>query len=101
MKLNAPKNISKEFFIKIIFIRIKKRKNKSVQLFIFLLHKNKIIYFKKIVIAIAANKSDMYEIEEVEESQGRDCAKDINAIFKYTSAKNNIGIEVINNKQLL
>ena len=36
----------------------------------------------------------MYEIEEVEESVGRDCAKDINAIFKYTSAKNNIGIEV-------
>ena len=39
----------------------------------------------------------MYEIEEVEESQGRDSAKDINAIFKYTSAKNNIGIEVYNN----
>jgi len=36
----------------------------------------------------------MYEIEEVEESVGRDCAKEINAIFKYTSAKNNIGIEV-------
>ena len=36
----------------------------------------------------------MYEVEEIEESVGRDCAKDINAIFKYTSAKNNIGIEV-------
>ncbi len=36
----------------------------------------------------------MYEVEEVEESLGRDTAKDINAIFKYTSAKNNIGIEV-------
>ena len=38
----------------------------------------------------------MYEIEEIEESIGRDCAKEINAIFKYTSAKNNIGIEVLN-----
>jgi hypothetical protein len=36
----------------------------------------------------------MYEIEEVEESVGRDCAKESNSIFKYTSAKNNIGIEV-------
>ena len=36
----------------------------------------------------------MYDVEEVEESAGRDCAKDVNAIFKYTSAKNNIGIEV-------
>lgn len=37
----------------------------------------------------------MYEIEEIEESIGRECAKEINAIFKYTSAKNNIGVEVI------
>lgn len=37
----------------------------------------------------------MYEVEEVDESLGRDCAKEINAIIKYTSAKNNIGIEVI------
>jgi hypothetical protein len=36
----------------------------------------------------------MYEVEEIEESIGRECAKDINAIFKYTSAKNNIGLEV-------
>ena len=36
----------------------------------------------------------MYEVEEIEESIGRDCAKEINAIFKYTSAKNDIGIEV-------
>jgi hypothetical protein len=37
----------------------------------------------------------MYEVEEIEESIGRECAKEINAIFKYTSAKNNIGLEVI------
>lgn len=36
----------------------------------------------------------MYEIEEIEESVGRECAKEINATFKYTSAKENIGIEV-------
>jgi GTPase SAR1 family protein len=47
------------------------------------------------VIALAANKSDMYENEEVEEKIGRQYAKEINAIFKYTSAKNANGIEVV------
>ena len=46
-----------------------------------------------LVIAIAANKSDMYELEEVEESEGRAFAKEIGAIFKYTSAKNATGID--------
>ena len=55
-----------------------------------------IFIFLNKVIAIAANKSDMYEVEEVAESEGRDCAKEINAIFKYTSAKNNIGVQVRN-----
>ena len=35
----------------------------------------------------------MYDVEEVEESDGRDFAKEINAVFKYTSAKNANGIE--------
>ena len=35
----------------------------------------------------------MYEMEEVEEEKGRQFAKDIGAIFKYTSSKNNTGIE--------
>ena len=38
----------------------------------------------------------MYEVEEILEADGRECAKEINAIFKYTSAKNNIGVEVEN-----
>jgi small GTP-binding protein len=48
---------------------------------------------KKIVIAVAANKSDLYENEKVDESQGRDFAKEIGALFKLTSAKNQTGIE--------
>ncbi len=47
-----------------------------------------------IVIAVAANKSDKYEIEEVEEKIGRKFAKGINAIFKYSSAKKSHGIDV-------
>lgn len=43
---------------------------------------------------MAANKSDMYENEEVEEQAGRGFAKDSGAIFKYTSAKNASGIDV-------
>ena len=48
---------------------------------------------KKIVIAVAANKSDLYENEKVDESQGREFAKEIGALFKLTSAKNQTGIE--------
>ena len=46
-----------------------------------------------LVIAIAANKSDMYEHEEVDESEGRNFAKEIGAIFRYTSAKNSSNID--------
>ena len=45
------------------------------------------------VIAIAANKSDMWENEEVDEKVGKDYAKDVNALFKSISAKTNSGIE--------
>lgn len=48
---------------------------------------------KKIIIALAANKSDLYESEKVEESAGREFAKEIGAMFKLTSAKNMSGIE--------
>jgi hypothetical protein len=44
----------------------------------------------------------MYDVEEVDESTGRNHAKEINAVFKYTSAKNSTGIEelfrIIGNK---
>ena len=46
-----------------------------------------------LVIAIAANKGDLYEHEEVDEGVGRAFAKDIGAIFRYTSAKNASGID--------
>ena len=49
---------------------------------------------KKLIIAIAANKSDLYEQEEVDEEKVRAFAKEIDAIFKLTSAKNASGIDV-------
>lgn len=45
------------------------------------------------VFGIAANKSDLYETEEVDEQMGRAFAKEINAIFRLTSAKNSSGVE--------
>ncbi|MCQ2817441.1 MAG: GTP-binding protein [archaeon] len=57
---------------------------------------------KKIVLAIAANKSDLFEQEEVNEQTGRDLATELGAIFFTTSAKNQNGInelfEAIGNK---
>jgi predicted GTPase len=68
------------------------------RLSIFLDFKNNFTLF--LVIAIAANKSDMYDLEEVEEEKVKECAKvylyfikEIGAIFKYTSAKNASGID--------
>ena len=40
-------------------------------------------------MAVAANKSDMYEYEEVTEEEGIAFAKQHNAIFQSTSAKDN------------
>jgi len=40
-------------------------------------------------LAVAANKSDMYEYEEVTEEEGIAFAKQHNAIFQSTSAKDN------------
>ena len=37
-------------------------------------------------MAIAANKSDMYEFEEVPEEEGMALAKQINAIFQTTKS---------------
>lgn len=48
---------------------------------------------KKIVLAVAANKSDLIDSEQVDEKIGRAFAKEIGAIFKSTSAKNQKGIE--------
>ena len=44
-----------------------------------------------IVLAIAANKSDLYEHEEVPKAEGEAFAKKHNAIFQMTSAKDSNG----------
>ena len=42
-------------------------------------------------MAVAGNKSDMYEYEEVEEKDGMAFAKQYNAIFQTTTAKDSNG----------
>lgn len=57
---------------------------KNISIFIFILN---------IVIGIAANKCDLFGDEAVEEKVARQFAKNIGAIFKYTSASTSSGIE--------
>ena len=47
--------------------------------------------FFSIVLALVGNKDDMYQFEEVSDDEGRSFAKDLNAIYKRTSAKNQTG----------
>lgn len=47
---------------------------------------------KNIIIAIAANKCDLFEREVVDEKEARNFAKSIGAIFSLTSAKSTSGI---------
>ena len=55
---------------------------------------NEIKEFRKdIILGIAGNKSDLIEKEEVNEDEARKFAKEINAIFRLTSALSNIGID--------
>ena len=44
-------------------------------------------------MALAGNKNDMYEHEEIEENEGKDLAKELGAIFQKTSAKESTGVE--------
>ena len=48
---------------------------------------------KNIVLGVAANKSDLFDQEAVDEGKGSEFAKEIGAIFKLTSAKNQSGVE--------
>jgi len=48
---------------------------------------------KNIILGLAANKSDLYEKEEVQEEIARQFANEINAIFMNTSASMFVGIE--------
>ena len=43
-------------------------------------------------MAIAANKCDLYESEEVNKSEGESLAKELGAIFHFTSAKSRAGL---------
>ena len=45
-----------------------------------------------IILALCGNKSDLIEEEKVDEEEARNYAKEINAIFYPTSAKNDSGI---------
>ena len=44
-------------------------------------------------MAIAGNKDDMYENEEVDENEAKQLANELIAIFQKTSAKESNGIE--------
>ena len=44
-----------------------------------------------LVLALVGNKDDMYQYEEVTDNEGKDFAKELNAIYKRTSAKNQTG----------
>ena len=46
-----------------------------------------------IILALAANKSDLYENEVVSLKEGKDLSQEINAIFKSTSAMLSHGVE--------
>jgi len=48
---------------------------------------------KNIIFGIAANKSDLFETEQVKEIDGRNFAKETGSIYKLTSAKNCTGVE--------
>ena len=45
------------------------------------------------MLALAANKNDLYDKEEVEENEGISLAKELGAIFQRTSAKEATGVE--------
>ena len=47
---------------------------------------------ENVVFAIAANKSDLYELRQVDDEDGEEFAKSIGGIFAATSAKNDTGI---------
>ena len=48
---------------------------------------------QNVIIALAANKCDLYEYEEVTNNELDEYAQSINAIYKQTSALNNTGVK--------
>ena len=45
------------------------------------------------IFAVAGNKCDLFQQEEVKEEEGKKFAKDIGAVFQLTSCKESIGID--------
>ena len=54
---------------------------------------NLIIFFIDIVIALVANKGDLFDNEQVPEEEAEKYAKKIGAIFRVTSAATGLGID--------
>ena len=50
-------------------------------------------FFIFLVLALAGNKDDRYEFQEVPEEDARNFAKEIKAIFQKTSAKQSKGVD--------
>ena len=48
-----------------------------------------------VIFALAANKSDLYQEQEVQNEEGKKFAEEIGAIFASTSAKNDSGIQAL------
>ena len=48
---------------------------------------------ENMILAVAGNKCDLFQEEQVTEEQGRKYAESINAIFFLTSCKENIGVD--------
>ena len=49
-------------------------------------------------MALVGNKSDNYQYEEVNDAEGKDLAKKLNAIFQRTSAKKGTGVDELFNR---
>ena len=47
------------------------------------------------IFAVVANKNDLYNISEIDEKEAMDWADSIGAIFQETSAKSNVGIDLL------
>ena len=52
-------------------------------------------------MALAANKNDIYDYEDVEESEGKNLAKELGAIFQKISAKESTGVNTAIGKKFI
>ncbi len=54
--------------------------------------------YNNLILAVVANKSDLYEYREVNDNEGEEYAKKIGAIFQPTSVSKNWGISTLFDK---